>query len=117
MHRVHGLLCLAVLAAGCATHDDTTPAAPKESLHDGAGSDFIKPAAAECHAMEPSKDYPINFCVVSKEDLMTDGQPVAISYNGVEVQFCCDHCVAKFKADPAKYLAVLEEAKAAKAGK
>jgi hypothetical protein len=110
-------LLLALLVAGCAGHDDGVPPSPPGSLSPDAEKDFILPASSEISSVEPSKDYPIDFCVVSREDLMTDGQPVAVMCNGVEVQFCCDHCVAKFKANPEKYLAILNEAKAAKAGK
>jgi hypothetical protein len=102
-------LLLALLAAGCA--------APREAPPPVVPPSEIGPAAPSIASVEPSKDYPINFCVVSQEDLMAMGRPVAITYNGIEVQFCCEHCIAKFKANPAKYLPVLEEAKAAKAAK
>ena len=118
-------LLLALLVAGCASHDDGVPPSPPGSLSPDAEKDFIQPASAVITSVEPSKDYPISFCVVSREDLMTDGQPVAVTCNGVEVQFCClrgmtaarSASVAKFKANPEKYLAILNEAKAAKAGK
>jgi len=110
-------LGLALLAAGCAASNDGVAPSPKGSLSHDAEKEFIQPASTEWVSVAPSKDYPISFCVVSREDLMTDGQPVAVACGGVEVQFCCDHCVAKFRANPEKYLAILNEAKAAKAGK
>ena len=48
-------------------------------------------------------------CPVSGEKLGEGdmGEPVTISYKGRTVKFCCNRCVKKFEADPAKYLAKL----------
>jgi YHS domain-containing protein len=61
------------------------------------------------HAGTP---YPLQTCVVSGEKLDDMGKPVVINYKGTEVHFCCNHCVSKFNADPAKYLAKLKAAQA-----
>lgn len=58
--------------------------------------------------------YPLTTCVVSGEKLDDMGKPVIINYKGTEVRFCCNHCVSKFNTDPAKYLAKLKAAQAAK---
>jgi YHS domain-containing protein len=58
--------------------------------------------AADSHAA-----YPLTTCVVSREKLGEMGAPVVINHGGTEVQFCCNGCVKKFNADPAKYLSKL----------
>lgn len=65
--------------------------------------------------------YPLQTCIVSGEHLeagqmvvyvhQEDGQPDRV------LHFCCRKCMAKFKADPAKYLKELDAAVAKKAGK
>ena len=35
------------------------------------------------------------------------GNPVTKVYDGQEVKFCCRPCVAKFEANPSKYLSKL----------
>ena len=46
-------------------------------------------------------------CPVSGEKLGEGdmGKPASVSYKGRTVGFCCNMCVKKFEADPAKYLA------------
>jgi len=48
-------------------------------------------------------------CPVSGEKLEGGdmGPPVAVSYKGRTVMFCCNMCPPKFEKDPAKYLAKL----------
>jgi YHS domain-containing protein len=48
-------------------------------------------------------------CPVSGENLEGGdmGPPVAVSYRGRTVMFCCKMCPPKFEKDPAKYLAKL----------
>lgn len=48
-------------------------------------------------------------CPVSGENLEGGdmGPPVAVSYKGRTVMFCCNMCPPKFEKDPAKYLAKL----------
>ena len=59
----------------------------------------------------PSKDYALTTCVVSGEDLGAMDRRVAYTYDGAEVQFCCDDCIAEFQKDPAKYMAMVRAAK------
>jgi hypothetical protein len=58
-------------------------------------------------AADPNPAYPLTTCVVSGEKLGEMGPPVVINHEGTEVRFCCNGCVKKFNADPAKYLAKL----------
>lgn len=64
-----------------------------------------EPAAAET-AVTP---YPLDVCLVSGEELGSMGDPVVIVHEGQEIKFCCDKCVPKFEADPAKYLSKLDQ--------
>lgn len=54
--------------------------------------------------------YPIDYCIVSGEKLGGMGDPVKYEYKDRTVYFCCKGCVKKFEAEPAKYLAVLDDA-------
>jgi YHS domain-containing protein len=58
-------------------------------------------------AAEANPAYPLTTCVVSGEKLGEMGPAVVINHQGTEVRFCCNGCVKKFNADPAKYLAKL----------
>lgn len=58
--------------------------------------------------------YPLKTCVISDETLGEDGPPYDIFYKGRLVRFCCDSCLDDFKKDPAKYLAKIDKAAAAK---
>jgi YHS domain-containing protein len=48
--------------------------------------------------------YPLTTCPVTGKTLGAMGDPVAIEYEGREIRFCCKGCVAKFQADPARYI-------------
>ena len=103
MHLITRRLCFAILllAFGCLLAGDPTPA--------------NEAARAKARA-----EYPLQSCIVSGEHLDA-GQIVEYTYQEPGkpdrlVRFCCRKCLARFKADPAKYLRKLDEA-AAKAGK
>lgn len=59
----------------------------------------------------PTADYPLKTCVVTGEELGAMGDRVAYTYQGTEVQFCCQDCVKDFEKDPAKYIAEIKAAK------
>ena len=61
--------------------------------------------------VEPSATYPLATCVVSGEPLRAIPDRVALLYEGTEVQFCCEHCIADFEKEPAKYMALLRAAR------
>lgn len=93
-------LAVSMLAIGC-SRDDSAPAA-------------AAPAAPAAPAIQQqtaqSEDYPLDVCVVTGQKLGSMGDPIVITHEGREVRFCCGGCVAKFKAEPAKYLAKLDAA-------
>ncbi len=60
--------------------------------------------------------YPLDTCVVSGEKLGGDhGEPHDVIHEGRLVRFCCSPCVKEFNKEPAKFLAMIDEAKAKKA--
>lgn len=52
--------------------------------------------------------YPLKVCLVTDNKLGSMGAPVTKIYNKQEIKFCCNPCVKKFDANPAKYLAKLK---------
>ena len=54
-------------------------------------------------------------CPVTEEALGSMGTPIKVTVEGRDVFLCCEGCVDAIKADPAKYLAILDAAKAAPA--
>jgi len=56
--------------------------------------------------------YPLDTCVVTGEKHGSMGKPVDYVYKNRLVRFCCKSCIAKFDADPAKYLKKIDAAKA-----
>ena len=50
------------------------------------------------------KPYTPDTCIVTDNRLGSMGDPVRLVHDGQEVKFCCQPCVAKFQADPQKYL-------------
>ena len=53
--------------------------------------------------------YALNVCAVSGEELGSMGDPIVIVHEGREIKFCCSGCEPKFEADPAKYIAKVDE--------
>ena len=58
-------------------------------------------------AASAAKRYPLNYCLVTDNELGSMGKVVTKVYDGQEIKFCCKPCVAKFEKNPAKYLAKL----------
>lgn len=57
-----------------------------------------------------AEDYPLKTCLVSGMELGTMGDPVEAVTSSRLVRLCCEGCVGKLRADPVKYLAVLDAA-------
>lgn len=60
------------------------------------------------------KDYPLAKCVVSDEKLGEHGKPVKVTSNGTDVWLCCKMCVKDFNKNPAKFVKMVNDAKARK---
>lgn len=54
------------------------------------------------------KPYPKNTCIVTDNKLGSMGPPITEVYNGQEIKFCCKPCIAKFHANPNKYLSKIQ---------
>jgi YHS domain-containing protein len=55
--------------------------------------------------------YPLETCVVTGQRLGSMGDPVDYIYENHLVRFCCAGCVKAFEKEPAKYMAMLDEAR------
>ncbi len=56
-----------------------------------------------------SAAYTLSDCPVSGHAVSHDGKPIVAVFGNRMVKFCCQDCVAEFKADPVKYFAKLDE--------
>ena len=63
-------------------------------------------------AAQSAKNYPLDICVVSGEELGSMGKPYVITHEGTEVHMCCKECLPKFKANPDKFVAMVKAGKA-----
>ena len=62
------------------------------------------------NATASNDSYPLTTCVVSGEPLGSMGDPIVINYEGTTVKFCCGGCEDDFRAEPAKFLAMISAA-------
>ena len=53
--------------------------------------------------------YPLGTCIITGMKLGSMGEPIILTHEGREIRFCCNGCVAKFKADPAQYIKKIDE--------
>ncbi|MDB6134886.1 MAG: hypothetical protein JWM59_3129 [Verrucomicrobiales bacterium] len=53
------------------------------------------------------KPYTKDTCVLSDNKLGSMGPVITKTYDGQQVKFCCQPCVAKFEKNPQRYLAEL----------
>ena len=61
--------------------------------------------AASITFTEPIAAYPLDYCLITGEQLGTMGNPVIRTYNSRQINFCCDQCPATFEQDQERYLA------------
>ena len=109
--RALAFIAIAAVAGATApasrAHEDKPPAHEPGATKTGTAAQ----AKAAC---------PLATCVVSDEELDHVGTSVEYFYQPAGqpdrlVIFCCKDCIADFEKEPAKYLAKLDEAAAAKA--
>jgi hypothetical protein len=62
-----------------------------------------------------SEGYPLETCVVSGHELGAMGEPVDVVVANKLIRLCCKACMGQIEDEPAKYLAVVEEAQDAAA--
>ncbi len=51
--------------------------------------------------------YPLKTCIVTDNKLGSMGDERSFTHEGRVIKVCCKPCIAKFKKNPAKYLAKL----------
>ena len=83
-------------------------AALADSAHDHSAA--AKDASATPESALDGQPYPLDFCPVTGEKLGSMGDAVAYDYEGREIKFCCSACIESFEAEPAKYIALVDEA-------
>lgn len=66
----------------------------------------LAPLNLNAAGAKPSR-YPLKTCIVTDNGLRSMGDEQTITYEGREIKFCCKPCIAKFRKNPAKYLAKL----------
>jgi hypothetical protein len=65
-------------------------------------------AVLPLHAAAPkTAPYPLKTCIVTDNGLGSMGDEKRFVHEGREIKVCCKPCIAKFKKNPAKYLAKL----------
>jgi YHS domain-containing protein len=88
MKTISAALIFAVFSAMCAHAQETPqPVAPKETTQE---------ASAVAKVL----------CPVTGEEADPE---ITYEYEGTTYSFCCNHCLKKFKADPAKYIKASEK--------
>jgi YHS domain-containing protein len=53
--------------------------------------------------------YSLDVCAVAGEKLGSMGEPIQLIHEGREIKFCCAGCNPRFKADPARYIAGVDQ--------
>ena len=74
-----------------------------------AASSIVGCKTQEANQSASKDNYPTTKCVVSGDDL--GDKPYVFTHNGQTVKLCCKDCLAKFNAEPDKYMAKLSQAK------
>jgi hypothetical protein len=110
------------LAAPVLAQDNLKPAVPAAVAAGKSGKLVAVTAKDADWVAKARKDYPLEVCVASDEKLGSMGKSPEYIYrvDGKPdrlVVLCCDGCEEDFMKDPAKHLAKIDAAKAAKAAK
>lgn len=88
-----------LLLVGCSNGDSTPPT-----------SDATPGVADTSAASDAEASYPLDTCVVSGEKLGSMGEGYEVEVEGRTVKLCCAGCEDQLRAEPAKYLAILDDA-------
>lgn len=101
------LLALAVLCTGALS------SVALADEHAGLGHLPGAPTSAQAEkssGMLTGSAYPLDYCLVTGDKLGEEGPAVLFNYQGRDIRFCCTDCIDKFKAEPEKYIAKLDQA-------
>lgn len=67
---------------------------------------FVTTGCGEARA-GGAKPYPLTTCIVTDNDLGSMGDEQTYVHEGQEIKVCCAPCIAKFQANPGRFLAKL----------
>ncbi|HEX7009753.1 MAG TPA: hypothetical protein VF184_07220 [Phycisphaeraceae bacterium] len=97
------------MTAQAATAEPPAAQADSPSTQPDSSSASASPATAPTTqtALVP---YPLDYCIVSGQELGSMGGPYEIAYNGRQIKFCCPDCEEMFREDADNYLRMLDEA-------
>lgn len=56
-----------------------------------------------------AESYPLDICAVSGKKLGSMGKAIEVVHEGRQVRFCCQGCVPKFNAEPAKFFEIINK--------
>lgn len=102
------------LVVGCSSDDGGAPEStaqdtkPASHPAPASGGELLPDDASIVASQLPR--YPLDACPVSGEPLGSMGKPANFVWEGRLVRFCCAGCDHTFVEDPAKYLAIVDEA-------
>jgi hypothetical protein len=100
-------LVIGLLLWGCGQKTEQQAAPASQSKTAAQTAQSAQPAQTTPDA---AKVYPINWCVVSGEELGQMGDPVVYDYKGRTIKFCCKNCVKIFEKAPDRFMARLDSA-------
>lgn len=86
-------------------------------------AEFLKDPAKHLATLDKAviaaqeKDYPLQDCPVSKESLGSMGEARNLVIANRLIRLCCKDCEGDARANPAKFIAMIDEARKGKAGK
>lgn len=88
--------------------------AGSHSSHNASSTTSRKAALSEAADLESIRrqrpSYPLDFCVVTGEDLPAGDAATEILHEGRLVRFCCKGCIASFRKSPKVFLSKLDAA-------
>lgn len=80
-------------------------------------AEFLKDPAKHLASLDKavvdkqSKDYPLKKCPVSQEELGGMGEAKNLIVGGRLIRICCNSCIKDVRKDPAKFIAMVDEAR------
>jgi YHS domain-containing protein len=107
----HNVLVMAIMMIMIITIAVTSSFAESHSHKMGDHGSMHKGTVSKSDmSMKHGGAYPLETCPVSGLKLGGMGDPISYNHEGREIMFCCSACISKFEADPASYIAKVDEA-------
>ncbi len=100
------IVAVTLMQAGCREEPKQTPAKP--SAPETKTTPAPKPAETATKPAKPTT----TTAAITQKTCPVSGEPIDpkvwTEHEGKKIYFCCKDCIAKFKAEPAKYMAKLK---------